>query len=304
MSSRPPPLRASDQPPAYRMVNRVYGNSLRPIVIVIGCVTAIWTLVWAIPNFQDISPDKDLGYPKLATLAIVLGSIYIGACAIELLGVAAAAIQSLVMIRAYTLLSVVAALAVIGAALMRVINDLIAECTSVAQGDTVTFRFGIWGPVVKDTLSPADAANFCKDAWNHDSLSEILYLIFEIIFATFFTLIAFAYYQQVLDPTSAANVSHSPTHELGTYPEHYHPPYDAPLYAPSYAPPPGPPPADMGYGVGMGVGAGDDTKPPGYSGASAGAEHYGEKDDPFADFDGPSIPRPEPGQHRGDDGLA
>ena len=88
-------------------------------------------------------------------------------------------------------------------------------------------------------------------------------------------MIAFAYYQQVQDPTSAANVSRAPAPAGDGYPDHYNRPYDAdpyatpyapydpaaaagaaPSYQPTYAPPPGPPPAasDHGYGVGMGAG--------------------------------------------------
>ena len=176
----------------------------------------------------------------------------------------------------------------------------------------------------------------CNNAWNRDSLDEILFLIFEIsayipchppphllpirsctiafhassVIAIFFTVIAFAYYHQVLDPTSAANVSRAPANFASgapgpyPYPDHYNRPYDTeagaynsnpyapyPSYEqpqPQYAPPPGPPPShtEMGYGVGMGA-------------KERSVKEDNESDmtkfeDPFADFDGPSKPKTPP----------
>lgn len=100
----------------------------------------------------------------------------------------------------------------------------------------------------------------------------------------FFTSIAFAYFRQVLDPTSPINSSRLPNQARGDgYPTHYNPPYDATAYAPVYLPPPGTPPMD-------------DGKPPEYkrtsSYASFGADKDAKGDDPFADYDGPSVPMP------------
>ncbi|PIL29139.1 hypothetical protein GSI_09188 [Ganoderma sinense ZZ0214-1] len=280
---------------------------------------------YQIPAFQDISEDRDHGQPKFAVFDIVLGTIYTVACAIEVFGVIAATTQRVAMVRTYAILALVAAVAIVGAAFLRVIihfvykNGLISECEQVAQGQGVTFRFGIWGPRVSDRLNAADAATFCNNAWNRDSLDEILFLIFEILFAIFFTVIAWAYYHQVLDPTSAANVSRTPANPFrggpaGQYPDHYNRPYDAEgAYAaspwqqqnvgalPQYAPPPGPPPShsDMGYGVGMGHDNKDKD-----GNAMKGERDVDVKgdnesdvtkfDDPFADFDGPSKSKTPP----------
>ena len=172
----------------------------------------------------------------------------------------------------------------------------------------------------------------CNNAWNRDSLDEILFLIFEIrtsgpfspsyvstrsrcsrmhaVVAIFFTMIAWAYYHQVLDPTSAANVSRAPTNFASgapgpySYPDHYNRPYDTeagaynnapyapyPSYdqpQPQYAPPPGPPPShtEMGYGVGMGA------KERSVKGDNE--SDMTKFEDPFADFDGPSKPKTPP----------
>ncbi|KAJ3007494.1 hypothetical protein NUW54_g3528 [Trametes sanguinea] len=207
MSTRAPPLRAEERPPAYRMVTRVYNNSLRPFVIVIGSVVAIWSLVWAIPSFQDINEDKSNGQPKFAVFDIVLGTIYATACAIEVFGVIAAATQRLFMVRIYAVLSLVGSLAVVAAGFMRVVlhfvfkvrvlaasprarmadlrvtsaqNGLIDECKQIAQGQGIEIRFGIWFHHFKEKLTADEADSFCKSAWNRDSLNEILFLIFEI----------------------------------------------------------------------------------------------------------------------------
>nr|VWP02409.1 MDR efflux pump ABC3 [Ganoderma boninense] len=341
MSTRPAPLRPSDRPPSYRLVTRVYGNSLRPIVILqaflqFGVLSSeflfsshyassahyatLRTFFSAIPAFQDISEDKDHGQPKFATFDIVLGVIYIVSCAIEAFGVLAATTQRVVLVRAYAFLSLVAAVAIVAAAFLRVVihfvykNGLISECEQVVQGQGITFRFGIWGPRVSEQLDAADAAVFCNNAWNRDSLDEILFLIFQIIFAIFFTMIAFAYYHQVLDPTSAANVSRTPANPLrgdlaGQYPDHYNRPYDAenayvaPPWQqnvgaqPQYAPPPGPPPtqSDMGYGVGVGIGREDKDKSDVKGDNESDVTKF---DDPFADFDAPSGKSKSPPPHQ------
>ncbi|GBE83496.1 hypothetical protein SCP_0505470 [Sparassis crispa] len=290
MSTRPPPVRGGG---ALSFVSR---SSLRPVVISIGVIAAIWSLIWAIGSFQTISTDKNHGQPKLASLAIVLGAIYVGVCVIEVLGIIAASVQHRFMVRVYALLSVVSSFAIVGAALVRVIvhfilkNDLISECETIVQGDEVFYQFGFWGPTYETKLTLDEATSYCKDSWNHDSFVEIIMLVIELLLSIFFTMIAFAYYRQVLDPTSAANVSRrapatvtDPALE-SEYPSHYNPPYlgyDAPSVR--YSPPPGMPPApydpiakppdyadEAGYGVGKGLTL-SDTPPKG--------------DDPFADFE-------------------
>ncbi|KAJ8487826.1 hypothetical protein ONZ51_g3920 [Trametes cubensis] len=257
------------------MVTRVYSNSLRPVVIII----AIWSMIWAIPSFQDINEDKSHGQPKFAVFDIVLGTIYATACAIEVFGVIAAATQRLALVRLYAMLSLVGSLAVVAAGFIRVVihfvfkNGLISECESIAQGEGIEIRFGIWFHHFKEKLNAADAKDFCTSAWNRDSLNEILWLIFEIIVSIFFTMIAFAYYQQVQDPTSAANVSRAPAPAGEGYPDHYNRPYDADPYAP--------------YDPSTGAA-------PSYQPTEMRRDDESEMtkfDDPFADFDEPHLPK-------------
>lgn len=100
-----------------------------------------------------------------------------------------------------------------------------------------------------------------------------------------FTSAAFAYYRQVIDPMSPANAMRAPSNQarMDLFPPHYNRPYD-PEYQPTYAPPLGAPPSD--------------AKPPDYS--YAGGEYLGhgfekddkKEDDPFSEYEGPSVPRP------------
>ncbi|KAJ3490613.1 hypothetical protein NLI96_g1300 [Meripilus lineatus] len=313
-------------PPAYGMVTRAYRASLRPVVVTsaylssdttkeaahfnwfrvtVAIFTAIWTLIWAVDLFQDIDIDRRHGKPKLATFSIVLGTMYITVCAIQIFGILAGTTQRVPLVRLYTWLTILASLLVITAGFMRVVthfvfkNDLISECANVVTGTDIVFRFGIWGTPVHDILDAQEAQNFCQRAWNHDSLSEIVALIIEIVLAAFFVTMAFSYYRQLLDPTVSRSKAPSSQHQARTetFPTHYNPPYlsyDAPPGG--FAPPPGPPPqaqrsAAPPYGYGVGD---EDTKslPPydhDHDGMIFGKDTKDDKDrdhdDPFEDFE-------------------
>ncbi|TFY73229.1 hypothetical protein EWM64_g10783, partial [Hericium alpestre] len=221
-SQPPPPAGPS---PRYALAARVYRSNLRPIVLILALLSGIWTLVWSIGLFKEINTDRTEHVPKLANFAIALGAIYMAAAVIEFFGVAAAGLQNLRLIRTYAILSLVSAVLVIGAAFVRVIthfvlkNDLLSECQDLLTNHTVDFRWGIWGPHESRQLQPDEAASWCKDAWNHDSASEIISLLIEIVAMGLFAAIAWAYYRQTLDPTSAANAARAPqsTGVAGTY---------------------------------------------------------------------------------------
>ncbi|KAF9806045.1 hypothetical protein IEO21_08816 [Rhodonia placenta] len=107
------------------------------------------------------------------------------------------------MARLYALLTVVSALAIVGAGLIRVIvhfmlkNELIDECTKIAKGDTVIEQFGFWGPTFETKLNQSEANTCethpvlasavrlrphadCHNTWSHDSFVEIISFIIEI----------------------------------------------------------------------------------------------------------------------------
>lgn len=99
------------------------------------------------------------------------------------------------------------------------------------------------------------------DCWLHDISWYILFLDLSDTphFPTysglgiFFSLIAFSYLRQMLDPSSSANVIRGQRSDV--YPSHYNPPR-------FYPAPPGPPPSDA-Y---PGPPDSEYTKPPGYTG--------------------------------------
>ncbi|KAG1792011.1 uncharacterized protein HD556DRAFT_1482795 [Suillus plorans] len=299
----PPP----GAPPPYTFVNRIYGRSLRPIVLAFAVMGAIWALAWTVGDWLPVDSYPKLArrlhlsksykliktvgaYPKLAPLAIVQGVIYSVALAIETFGIYSLLTQRAWMVRMYAFSTAIAGLLVVGVGFMRSIThftykgELLDECISVSMNGEVDTAFGIWGSN-PNTMDQALATSYCNDEWNHDSWTEILATIFEIILCLLFTSAAFGYYRQVVDPTSPANALRAPSNQarMDLFPPHYNRPYD-PEYQPAYAPPLGPPPSD--------------AKPPDYS--YAGGEYLGhayekddkKDDDPFSDYEGPSVPRP------------
>lgn len=255
----------------------------------VSVLSALWSLFAGIGLFRSISTDKQEGVSKLALFSIVLGAIYMAMFAIELLGFTAALMQRLALVRLYAYGSIVAlGLTVAGGILQVVVHftaksDILKVCTDLTDGTTVAvYPFGFWGPSRHDTLDAADAASWCNDAYNRDSWQSILSLLVTILLWGSFSVLAWGYYRQVLDPTSVANFMRPSTQGRG-YPSHYNPPYNASVpnlsynapYAnqnPMYAPPPGPPPAA-------------DGNPLGYTGEGAPAYGLNDKENPFADFD-------------------
>jgi len=289
MSSRQPPPGA---PPSYAFANRLYRYNLRPVVLTIATLSALWALLSSIGFFRSISTERADNVPKLATFSIVLGALYAGMFALEAFGVLAAVTQRVPFVRIYAFLSAIAALIVIAAGLIQVIvhftlkADIVSECTDLSENQTIAvYPFGLFGPVHHDILSPEDAASWCNDAWDHDSWADIVSLLITIFLAGLFSVIAFSYYRQMLDPSSVANSSRVPAERFGV-PSHYNPPYynsasvpnlgyDYRSHEQQFAPPPGPPPQrEEGY-----------DKPPEYLGGNMPLSE--DKDDPFADFDRP-----------------
>ncbi|KAJ7201064.1 hypothetical protein GGX14DRAFT_658911 [Mycena pura] len=240
---------------------------------------------------EAISTDKNEGVSKLALFSVVLGAVYMVIFVIELLGFTAALLQRLALVRLYAYGSLVALGLTVAGGIFQVVvhftakSDILKVCTDLTDGTTfAVYPFGFGGPSRHDTLDADDAASWCNDAYNRDSWQSIVTLLVTILLWGSFSVLAWGYYRQVLDPTSVANFVRP---SRSGYPSHYNPPYNAsvpnlPYNAPygdpnpRYAPPPGPPPA-------RDVGA--DGKPPGY--ISDGAPGYGlnDKENPFADFD-------------------
>ncbi|KAF8497489.1 hypothetical protein F5888DRAFT_1698412 [Russula emetica] len=191
-------------------MSRMRNRNLRSTVITFAIGGFVWTLTFSISAFQEISTDNSQRQKKLASLSIVLGSLYIGAAAIFLFGVFAAASvrrlltalnhsqiphatmqRRLALIRIFSFLSAAAAVIIIASGFLRTIvhfmlkSSLISECTALATGQNVVTVWGVWNSGPDQRLTPTEANQFCRNAWNHDSFSEILWLIIEISASSF-----------------------------------------------------------------------------------------------------------------------
>jgi len=229
----------------------MYRGSLRPVVMITSLLTAFWSIFSAIGFYRNIGPYNDNGAPSLAKISIIIGSLYMGIFLIGLLGLAAAASERLNVVRTFAYFSVLAALIVAGVSLFRVVihftmkDTILNACTNAATGQTFVYG-GWWGPIYSSTLSSSDAQDFCKSYYDRDSWSLIVGFLILSALGIFFSLIAFGYLRQNLDPTSRANV----IQRLNVPPRHYLPgPYDHDHDDPHFADPPdGKPPRYSGDG--------------------------------------------------------
>jgi len=288
-TTRAPPGRA----PGY--VGRVYKSSLRPVVLVVSGLAALWATLYGISSFRVLGDDESKNVPGLRTMALALGILYMVAACIEVFGFITAMMQRAGMARIYAILSILSSVLIVGGNLTQVVfhftqkNNLINLCTSETTGDTVCYGWGLFTPSHRATLSGDEARDWCNAEWKKDSLSSILTVLVESILLALFVSIAFAYYQQVVDPTSPVNETR--INRPGFAPQNYNPPYEPQFYPP----PPGAPPGHYDQGF---VPPYDANKPPGYV---SDAKYEGDpdykqrrnsddrnstyKEDPFSDFD-------------------
>jgi len=272
---------------------RTYRSSLRPVVAVVSGLSALWSLFSAIGFFRAISLEKHENSPKLALFAVIIGAVSMALFAVEAFGVLAAALQRAAIVRLFAFASFAAIALVTGSGVLRVIvhftdkSEIIHVCTDLSTGATfAVYPFGFWGPEHHETLNAADAASWCNSQYDRDSWQLIISLLVTMLIWTAFSMLAWGYYRQVLDPTSVVNSFRAPSNNYAMGNQNtvyngasmpnlgYAAPYANPN--PIYAPPPGaPPPRGL-----------DANKPPGYTGGD-GAVGYGQDDkqNPFADFD-------------------
>ncbi|KZP21290.1 hypothetical protein FIBSPDRAFT_919601 [Athelia psychrophila] len=274
-----------------------------------------WTTIVSTPSPRAIfcadARETD-DFRQLRTFSILLGALFLAAALIELLGVASCFTQRLAIIRAYAFGSVLSALLIVAGSLISVIvhfsqkSEIIGSCEKLVTSSDLNVSFGWFGSHTSDQLTPSQAAEFCQDGWNHESWSSILVLLAEIVLSALFSVLAFTYYRQCLDPTSTANAFRAPSNQMraegAAYPGHYNRPYNNGgalsnlSYDAPFAPPPGPPPQfapmhseddlgkppmyhEGGYGGGMGM-------------DKDGMDKGGKADDPFADFEGDPLRKP------------
>jgi len=265
------------------------------VILVASGLEAFWALLSGISSFRLLAEDGSRNIPHLRTIALILGIMYMVGFVIEVFGIIAALMQRVVMVRIYAFLSILTSVLILGGKLTQVIihftmkNDLINECARETTGDTVYFTWGLFGPTQRTTLNPGDALNWCRSTYDHDSWADPLGFVLDILISILFVMIAFAYYKQVVDPTSPVNSSRVPSNMFRSegYPQQYNPPYAGGSF---YPPPPGPPPT-QGYYDPSFAPPYDGNKPPEYGNREGDAKYSGDikdgvKEDPFADFDG------------------
>jgi len=287
------PSRAAGAPKQSYVSRLSAGRNLRSFVMLFAFLTAIYSFFSAIGNFRSISTDRSDLQSKLSTVSLVLGILFISVFAFQAFGIVATITQRLQRVRIYAFLSFATVLILTGGGILDVVvlytmkSNIISECEQLLNGDNLVFYpFGFFGPVSHSVVNQQEATEWCTDQWNHDSWAGIIALLLWIFVSAAFSVFSYAYYRQLLDPTSAANVVRAPVRgATAGFPSHYNPAYDASVpslgyqYGPgqqSYAPPPGPPPF-------MGV---SDGKPPGYAGYGYEVDDKA-KENPFADFDKP-----------------
>jgi len=286
-------------PPQQRrgLGGRLMRSNLRPIVLFIAFITALWSFLWAVSSFRLVAQSNIDQVPGLKPTALSLGILYTVAAFIQIFGLATVSMRNAKLVRIYAFGSILTALCILAGSLAQIVihytqkETLINLCTDDTTGDTVFYNWGIWGPVSSTTLDRADAARWCNDAWNRGAWSDILSFLIELCVAALFLFIIFGYHKQLLDPSSMVNtVRPQNQYSLGAYPQQ---PYGGGYgYNPSFPPPPGPPPGAYGRGFDQPfVPPYDSAKLPAYDG---GAQHYGDTkdgdgllksgdDDPFGD---------------------
>ncbi|KIY42961.1 hypothetical protein FISHEDRAFT_54362, partial [Fistulina hepatica ATCC 64428] len=271
-------------PPSYAFASRMYRSNLRPIVLFTTFLGALWALFrYVIAAFKSVNAVKNSNsFTMLRHFDLALGILFMAVLAIEVLGFTAAMLQRVRSVRMYAYLSVLSVLVVFAGGITATVmhftlkSEIISQCTTMNTGDSVfVYPYGFWGPVYSGNLSAADAQDWCTNAWSHDSYSDIVSLIFTTVLAALFSVVAFAFLRQLLDPASGPNSWRSPSNQVRAqgFPSHYSPPYNGYVPNTTYNASqdlPFVPPYDA------------DGKPPGYVGEGY-IDTKDDKADPFSD---------------------
>jgi len=258
---RPPPP-SGPPPPSYAVISRFYRHSLRPVVLGITAVGALYAALWGGSAFHDISGDRRISH-TLGTYDILIGAFYVGVLAVEAIGFFGAAVERAPLVRMYTILSVVASLLVMAAELMRTVLHFKYKSTilSTCLTDVTTTGVTCYGFFCRSKpLSQSDGQQWCKDWFNRRSVSDIIWFIASAILSVIFSSIAFGYCHQLVSVGERIVApQHLPLNDFRTS-ESYH--YDPPNY-----PQPAFPSAQNTYAPSY-----DGSKVPEYEGTGLGSE--------------------------------
>ncbi|KAF8801210.1 hypothetical protein BYT27DRAFT_7262244 [Phlegmacium glaucopus] len=288
-------------------MSRMYRTDLRPIIMTGAFFAILWSLaarkfgvVWKgfhaellllykISSFRNISVFDNSKNTHLGIFYIVSGSIYMAIVVIEIFGIYAAAVRGLASVRTFGFLSILVTLMIIAVGVIQTIihfsfkNDILDVCSNVITGDHIFFT-GFFGPIDGGIVTPAEAAEWCRRQFDHDSFSNVVALLATSAVSAFFVPFVFAFHRQLRDPVSVANVSREPA-RMDAYPARYNPPYNPSF---QYQAPNGPPPNMSTDAFVPPYEGADHHKPPTYEGGDfEGGNFKGgfadHKDDPFWD---------------------
>jgi len=258
---RPPP---SGAPPSYAMISRFYRHSLRPVVLTTTAIGGLYAALWGGSAFHDIHGDRQI-VSSLGTFDIIIGAFYLGVLVVEAFGFFSAMVQRASLVRIYTLLSVIVALLVMAAEMIRTVlhfknkSKILSTCLAnvTTEGASCDGFFCRSQP-----LSQSKGQQWCKDWFNRRSVGDILWFLIAGTLSILFSSIAFGYLHQLRSVGERViPAQHLPLDNL-------RPPSSGPPY--HYDPPDYPPPGPGSHYDNSkvpdydGVGISGDDKAPGY----------------------------------------
>lgn len=249
-------------PTYYRVLNKRFPHSLRPILLFSCFISFCYLILLGIQDFKTSGQSGVSGKYKLFT--IIQGILFMAAAGIEVFGLVSTYTQKLVFARLYSFLSLIGFAAVVASQVIGVIvifafkSEVISSCTSYYTGAQNVDNPGwFWSDNNNNTpMSAADANTYCSTLWSRSRTWEIIWLIVTALIGAIFCLFAFAYARQLSDPNSVrsklpASSQYGQQQQYGNWQGGSGMPYDPeaqhrypppPMQPNTYAPPTGAPP--------------------------------------------------------------
>jgi len=195
-------------PTYYRVLNKTYPHSLRPILLFACFISLCYLILLGIQDFKTSGQTGVSGKYKLFT--IIQGILFMAAAGIEIFGLVSTYSQKLPLARTYSFLSLIGFGAVVASQVIGVIvifaykSEVISSCTAYYTGaENVNNPGWFWSDNNNNTpMSSSDANTYCATLWSRSRTWEIIWLIVTSIIGTIFCLFAFAYARQLSDPSS------------------------------------------------------------------------------------------------------
>ncbi|KAI5479683.1 capsular associated protein [Pseudohyphozyma bogoriensis] len=281
MSTRAP---VPDAPPAYATLPlRVYKNDMRPVVMICTAFATIWGLAIGVQFIKDMRDGNSESPPfrrclrilrtseadaprhlssrsgisttdtsALKTFYLVLAILYFFCAAIEAYGLGAAYTRRLRLVMFYFWASVLAAIVVSAAEILRVVIHFSykSQIISVCVADEMDAN------TANDTITETQANTLCTNSWGNSTWWDIVLMLLTFVLAFLFSSIAASFAHQLANPsvlrTQAAHLAPSAAYNYPLAPYPGPSPYGQPqsdfIPPPTYAPG-GPPGYDAGAGA-------------------------------------------------------